>query len=810
MRSPSGSSALRHRIETLSRVEWWLLLLLSTAGVPLRGTQLARMTSGTSETVTDSLSVLERRGLACRVDERWMPGHDEIALRALETAKPDAVKKASAKIGAVLAEESRDDPELIPLAVRHLAAVSDEPRLQAAFAAWVRYARSRGDNRSHATLAKELLADAATPAIESRMVSRLPLYVRLGFDTVRRAAAAAVLVSVAGLIGTWALVRSTSEVPDAALLVLDKASRGARVSYIVPIRRDDWERDVPIRVEEDGKPIRDLQIPGQIDQVAARPDGEAWVISFVSPDSGGFDLYLVDENGMRRLTDAPADDVNPELSPDGRLVAFNTGRWNPRSWSDIALLDLATGDVRPLATGDAVFGAPYWSPDGSRIAYQAHFANTSTTVPCWITVDGRISQCLSLPGPFERPDIVDWLDENNLILTADSAGRTGLAILNLQTGRIESTAMPPVENFGTVVLSPDSRWVALNTWGADRTKTEWLVFPLSNPEDARPLSLPETNRTDPLIIWNGAPRGLRYLERLHIEDPPAEIPVSAAHRLRAFGIDSRGDTTSISVVTWEVADTVIATVDARGALHPRSIGTTTVYASAGGWRRDSTQIVVAPARHDIVFRENWRDEGHPMWSFFGTPSPTLTNGPEGVRSFWSRGDSSFTSGAYTTRNFAADRGLGIEIMLSAPVNDQWQSLTVRLAPVLDPDAMRVWDHRTGTPPDQAVNSSCGIAIPAGTSDSNPGGVVRAGLSLLTYDLPQHVFDGSWNRFVVQLFPDGTCGFGLNGEAIGRTEVGVSVDGPFQIILGGRAHGTVMLHGPLEVWEGVRGGIDWRQ
>jgi hypothetical protein len=89
--------------------------------------------------------------------------------------------------------------------------------------------------------------------------------------------------------------------------------------------------------------------------------------------------------------------------------------------------------------------------------------------------------------------------------------------------------------------------------------------------------------------------------------------------------------------------------------------------------------------------------------------------------------------------------LGIEIMLSAPVNDQWQSLTVRLVPVLDPDAMRVWDHRTGAPPDQALNSRCEVAIPAETSDSNRGGVVWAGLSPLTYDFPQHVFDGSWCR-----------------------------------------------------------------
>ncbi len=35
-------------------------------------------------------------------------------------------------------------------------------------------------------------------------------------------------------------------------------------------------------------------------------------------------------------------------------------------------------------------------------------------------------------------------------------------------------------------------------------------------------------------------------------------------------------------------------------------------------------------------------------------------------------------------------------------------------------------------------------------------------------------------------------------------------GRFKIILGGRSHGTVMLHGPLEVWEGVRGDVDWRQ
>ena len=66
------------------------------------------------------------------------------------------------------------------------------------------------------------------------------------------------------------------------------------------------------------------------------------------------------------------------------------------------------------------------------------------------------------------------------------------------------------------------------------------------------------------------------------------------------------------------------------------------------------------------------------------------------------------------------------------------------------------------------------------------------------------------RLSPSFFADGTCGFGLDGEAISRTEVGVSVDGPFQIILESRSHGTVMLHGPLEVWEGVRGDMDWRQ
>src|SRR6476469_5037222 len=66
---------------------------------------------------------------------------------------------------------------------------------------------------------------------------------------------------------------------------------------------------------------------------------------------------------------------DPQFSPDGRSIAFVVSRANlkeDRYDSDIDLLDVASGTIRPLTFERRGIAQPRWSPDGSQIAFLAN------------------------------------------------------------------------------------------------------------------------------------------------------------------------------------------------------------------------------------------------------------------------------------------------------------------------------------------------------------------------------------------------------------------------------------------------------
>ena len=92
------------------------------------------------------------------------------------------------------------------------------------------------------------------------------------------------------------------------------------------------------------------------------PDGSELIYSM----QGSLWRQKVGSREARQLTLGPGYAYQPDWSPDGRHVAFVR---YVEDAMQLQLLDLSTGNTRPLLADGAVNVEPSWSPDGSRLAF---------------------------------------------------------------------------------------------------------------------------------------------------------------------------------------------------------------------------------------------------------------------------------------------------------------------------------------------------------------------------------------------------------------------------------------------------------
>ncbi len=97
------------------------------------------------------------------------------------------------------------------------------------------------------------------------------------------------------------------------------------------------------------------------------PDGGAIVFSSTR-HSAQPDIYLkrVQGRAVSKLTDDPAGDVQPAISPDGRTIAFSSFRSG--NW-DLWIISLDGGQARQITSSPQHEVHPTWSPEGQRLAY---------------------------------------------------------------------------------------------------------------------------------------------------------------------------------------------------------------------------------------------------------------------------------------------------------------------------------------------------------------------------------------------------------------------------------------------------------
>lgn len=177
-------------------------------------------------------------------------------------------------------------------------------------------------------------------------------------------------------------------------------------------------------INADGTHLRNITNTPTVDEryPAWSPDGTQ--LAFHSNQDGDYDLYIMRPDGSdrRAVTKNTADDLGPDWSPDGTQIAFHTDVWGAPY--ELAILDLATGNVRRVTNNNRTNSFPSWSPDGSQLAFNAIDPFSVNAVNIFIiNTDGtNIRQLTNTPDnnafPDWSPDGVHILYQNGTDTTS--------------------------------------------------------------------------------------------------------------------------------------------------------------------------------------------------------------------------------------------------------------------------------------------------------------------------------------------------------------------------------------------------------
>ena len=803
-----AAGALRRRVRALPEDQARVLTLLGVAGTPMSLESLVATARRSTAGVTATLAALERHGLAARSADGWIPAHDEIAQAAQDALAPAEHAEANRALAAHLVSVATDDATRMLRGIRHFVAAADDASVRAHFRRFTLLARDRNDRRPLRELAAGALGDPPQSSRAKALARSVPLAWRAGLWNWQRqtAAAVAAVVLVAGTVAAGRAYAGHS----AALQRIVYADSG-NVASVAPVVDAEWDgRGSPVIPARGSSQNIEAALSFKERVPSISPDGRsvAWIKD--SGDSTTLDIWIRTPAGTRRLTNFIRDDLVTGWTPDGSAIVGMTNRWSPPDAGnyDIAVFDTATGAARQITSGPSHDGGAIVSPDGTRIAFVREPPGGAAQL-CVVPFDALSEPECRLPAGSPLVEIAGWSELNELIIAVDSARTRSL--IRYDWGRAASTVVFGPRIFATR-LSPNRRWVI---GAAPTTETggfrDWII-PIDRPANARIVNHPSSGASS-VRWWEGLPDKSLLIDRIVFVDSAHTIQPGIGTRLRVRALSQSGAEIPLRApVRWTSGDTSIATVDSLGDVRAKRNGDVSIEASLSGWRRATTRLTVRAAKVETVLDEKWDDSWRSRWITFGDPQPQLATGPGGIRGMWNNGDGTFQSFALYRGSFTAREGLGVEVRISTPIaRDEWQRMRTIFAPGVDTALLQRGDQRKAPASVGRMDQVCAAGFPA-----FHGALGRAQLAAnisvgevvsLDADAAKLV-SGAWWTLRLQLFPDGRCGIAINNRVVWISPDAVPLDAPFWLRLGDESKDTRILHGPLQVWTGVRTDVDW--
>jgi TolB protein len=249
---------------------------------------------------------------------------------------------------------------------------------------------------------------------------------------------------------------------------------------------------------------------------------------FHSDRAGRHSLFTIDiaSGSVTRLTTGDDyHDEEPAWSPDGRLVAFTTTRFDASTW-DIGVMAATGENFRRLTTHPAFDRHAAWMPDGRSVLFSSEQDGTQAVFRAWLDTnlvtrvsppperalmpsaspDGRrVAYTMGTPDGLRvvvqdlasgetqvvtRPGIdaagARWSpDGTRLAYARSSPAGSSLEIVTLATGAVRPIVIEGLAVVRDPAWSPDGEWLAAAGSRTEGVREDWdLVLLATGPRPA--------------------------------------------------------------------------------------------------------------------------------------------------------------------------------------------------------------------------------------------------------------------------------------------------------------------------------------